>query len=243
MFPRIFAHRGASADAPENTLSAFALAIEQGADGIELDVQMSADGELVVIHDEKLDRTTNGKGLVVQHRYEELKRLDASKGFGKGYKNEPIPLLSQVLDLVEPTNLELNIELKNGIIPYHGMEEKVIAMVREYGMEKRVIFSSFNHYSVVKMAQLAPEIETAILYVSGLYEPWNYVAPYGIRALHPYFHAAVPEIVKGAHQAGLKVRPYTVNKTADMKRMIAIGVDAIITNYPKRLKKLRKEMK
>lgn len=240
-FPKIIAHRGSSIHAPENTIEAFRLAIEQEADGIELDIQMSADGQLVVIHDEKLNRTTNGKGLVVQHTYQQLKELNAAAHFKKGSLNEPIPLLSEVLELIKPTNLELNIELKNGVIPYTGMEEAVIRMVRQYGMQDRVIFSSFNHYSVVKLAKLAPEIDSAILYVAGLYQPWNYALPLGIRSLHPYFYGAIPEIVSGAQQAGMKVRPYTVDKVDDLKRMIAIGVDAVITNYPLRMRKLKGE--
>lgn len=240
-FPKIYAHRGASAEAPENTLGAFQLAIEQGVDGIELDIQMSADGQIVVIHDEKLDRTTNGTGLVVAHTYEQLKELNAAAHFEAWNRQEPIPLLSQVLELIAPTQLELNIELKNGVIPYTGMEEAVIRMVREFGMEKRVIFSSFNHYSVVNMAQKAPEIETAILYVAGIYEPWNYALPLGVKSLHPFFYGAAPEIVKGAQHAGMKVRPYTVDELDDLKRMIAIGVDAVITNYPLRMKSLKGE--
>lgn len=240
-FPKIYAHRGASAHAPENTMAAFKLAIEQGADGIELDIQMSADGQLVVIHDEKLNRTTNGKGLVAAHTYEQLKQFNAAASFKKGIQFEHIPLLTQVLELLAPTKLELNIELKNGVIPYTGMEEAAIHLVRQYGMEDRVTFSSFNHYSVVKLAKLAPDIETAILYVAGIYEPWNYALPLGIRALHPFYYGAMPEIVHGAQQAGMKVRPYTVDKIDDLKRMIAIGVDAVITNHPLRMRKLKGE--
>lgn len=240
-FPKIYAHRGSSAEAPENTMAAFKLAVEQGADGIELDIQMSADGHLVVIHDETLERTTNGVGLVYQHTYEQLQQLNAAAHFSEQVDDEPIPLLSQVLEMIAPTHLELNIELKNGIVPYTGMEEAVIRMVRDYGMEERVVFSSFNHYSLVKMAELAPDIELAALYMEGIYEPWNYALPLGIRALHPYFYAAHPEIVAGAQQAGMKVRPFTVDEERDLKKMIAIGVDAVITNYPLRMKKLKGE--
>jgi glycerophosphoryl diester phosphodiesterase len=242
MVAKIYAHRGASNDAPENTLAAFRLAMEQGAEGIELDVQMTADGQLVVIHDETLDRTTNGHGLVVAHTYEEIKGLDASAKFGRGYRDEPIPLLREVLELIEPTQLELNIELKNGIIRYDGMEESVVRLVKEYGMEKRVNLSSFNHYSIVKLKSLAPEIETAILYVAGLYEPWNYAKTVGAGALHPYFYSVVPEIVVEAHQFGLKVRPYTVDEDRDIRKMIEAGVDAVITNHPLRMKRIRNEM-
>lgn len=237
---RIFAHRGAAGDAPENTMAAFRLALEQGADGIELDIQMSKDGELIVIHDETLDRTTDGSGLVVSRTAEELRALDAAK-LMPAYRGERLPLLREVLDFLQPTGLELNIELKNGIVLYGGMEEKAVALVHEYGMADRVIFSSFNHYSLVKLADLAPEIERAILYTAGLYEPWNYALLIGASALHPYFYSVYPEIVQGAHAAGVKVRPYTVDDEATMRRMLACGVDGIITNYPARLKAVMEE--
>ncbi|WP_058304554.1 glycerophosphodiester phosphodiesterase [Gorillibacterium timonense] len=237
---KIFAHRGAAGNAPENTMAAFRLAVEQGADGIELDIQMSKDGELIVIHDETLDRTTDGTGLVVARTAAELRELNAAKQMPE-YPVERLPFLREVLEFLQPTALELNIELKNGIILYEGMEEKVIALVREYGMESRVIFSSFNHYSLVKLADLAPDIERGILYTAGLYEPWNYARLMGASALHPYFYSVYPEIVQGAHAAGVKVRPYTVDEEAVMKRMLACGVDGIITNYPARLKRVMEE--
>lgn len=233
--PLIYAHRGASGEAPENTIAAFRLAVEQGAEGIELDVQVSADGQLFVIHDETLDRTTNGSGLVVRHTADELKTLDASFKF-PAYRGESLPLLSEVLAFLEPTKLELNIELKNSVIFYEELEEKAIRLVREHAMDRRVIFSSFNHYSVAKLTRIAPDIESAILYTAGLYEPWDYAAKVGAKALHPLFYSAVPEIVDGAHRAGLKVRPYTVNEPDDIRRMIDAGVDAVITNYPARMK-------
>lgn len=240
-FPKIFAHRGASADAPENTMAAFQLALAQGADGIELDVQMSADGQLVIMHDEMLERTTNGQGLVFQHTYAQLQNLDAAAHFEGGYEQQTIPLLTDVLDLLSPTQLELNIELKNGIVPYTGMEEAVIHLIRQYGMEHRTVISSFNHYSIVHLSKIAPDVETAVLYMEGIYEPWNYALPLGAKALHPYFYAAVPEIVIGAQNAGMKIRPFTVDEESDLKKMIAMGVDAVITNYPLRMKNLKGE--
>ncbi|WP_438431380.1 glycerophosphodiester phosphodiesterase [Gorillibacterium sp. sgz500922] len=237
---KILAHRGAAGEAPENTMAAFRLAVEQGADGIELDIQMSKDGELIVIHDETLDRTTDGTGLVVKQTAAELRRLDAAKG-RSDFRGERLPLLREVLDFLQPTGLALNVELKNGIVLYEGMEEKAVALIREYGMESRTIFSSFNHYSLVKLADLAPEIERAILYTAGLYEPWSYARLVGADALHPLFYSIYPEIVQGAHAAGVKVRPYTVDDEPTMRRMLACEVDAIITNYPARLKAILEE--
>lgn len=237
MQPLIIAHRGASGEAPENTLSAFRLAMVQHADGIELDVQMTADGRIVVIHDETLDRTTNASGLVAGMTYEEIRRADAAHTF-KAYAGEHVPLLSEVLELLAPTRLVLNIELKNGIIAYPQMEEGVVRQVREYGMERRVILSSFNHYSLVKLTNIAPDIERAVLYAAGLFEPWDYACKLGASAIHPLHYSAVPEIVRGAHRAGLKIRPYTVDREEDIRRMIANEVDAVITNYPLRMKRI-----
>lgn len=234
MKPRIYAHRGASGDAPENTMAAFRLALEQGADGIELDVQMTSDGQLAVIHDETLERTTNGEGWLSAMTYDQLRRLDASSTF-PAYRGEPIPLLSEVLELVRPTGIELNIELKNSILPYPGMEEAAIRLVKEYGLETRTVFSSFNHYSVAKLVRLEPGIEAAILY-EGIYRPAEYAATVGARALHPHRFSVTPEIVREAHLDSLKVRPWTANTPAEWSPLVEAGADAIITNYPARLR-------
>lgn len=233
----IYAHRGSSGEAPENTLAAFRLAAEQGADGIELDIQMSLDGQLVVIHDETLNRTTDQKGYVGYQTYAQIARADASYRF-KQYKGERVPLLSQVLDFVAPTNLLLNIELKNSVLPYPGMEETVIRLVQEYHMEERVVFSSFNHYSIAKLVNLAPQIESATLYSAMMYKPWEYAISIGARALHPHYHHVNRDIVNGTHAAGLSIRPYTVNREGDIRRMLHLGVDAIITNYPAQVSRM-----
>ena len=161
--PKIFAHRGASSYAPENTLPAFALAASQGADGIELDVHLTRDGQLVVIHDETLERTTNGSGWVKDHTLAQLQQLRADN-HTPGFADASIPTLEQVLELVKPTGMLVNIELKTSLIWYEGLEEKTVELVRAMGMEDRVIYSSFNHYSIEKVRQLDPEAETAYLY-------------------------------------------------------------------------------
>ncbi len=141
---KIFAHRGASAYAPENTVEAFALAMEQGADGIELDVQMTKDGQVVVIHDETIDRVSDGTGAVRDYTLEELKKFHFSNHM-ENYENAAIPTLKEVLDLIKSSNMLLNIELKTGIYWYPNLEEKTMELVKEAGMEDRVIYSSFNH--------------------------------------------------------------------------------------------------
>lgn len=159
-----FAHRGASAVCPENTMAAFRKGLELGATGIETDVQMTKDGGLVLIHDETLNRTTSGTGYVKDHTLAELLEVDAGSWFGPEFKDERLPLLEDLLDLLQGRDTILNIELKNGTFLYPGMEEKVIAAVRDFKMSDRVIFSSFNHYSLAYCQSLAPEIRTGILY-------------------------------------------------------------------------------
>lgn len=233
---KIIAHRGFSSRAPENTMSAFEIALEFGVDGLELDVQLSKDGELVVCHDELLDRTTNGSGLLKDYTLEELKELDAGGWYSKEYGGEKIPTLREVLDLVKGKDLLLNIELKSGVISYPGIEEKTVSLVKEYGLVDNTIISSFNHYSLVEIKKVMPEMAIGILYMEGLYEPWDYAEKLQARALHPYFYNIVPEIVKGAKERGLLLNPFTVDEPRHIAMVVDAQVDGIITNYPDRVR-------
>ncbi|MDT3428633.1 glycerophosphoryl diester phosphodiesterase [Paenibacillus forsythiae] len=234
-----FAHRGASAVCPENTMAAFRRSLALGATGIETDVQMTRDGQLVLIHDEELSRTTNGKGYVKDKTLEELRTLDAGAWFGDGsFKGEKIPRLEELLELLQDRDTILNIELKNGVFLYPGMEEKVIAAVRNYGLSSRVVISSFNHYSLARFKELAPDMETGILYMEGLYRPWEYAASVGARALHAYHWAVLPEWVRDAAQNGVVYHPFTVNDPKRMEFLIDAGVAGIITDVPDVLARL-----
>lgn len=236
-----FAHRGASAVCPENTMAAFRKSLELGATGIETDVQMTKDGGLVLIHDEALNRTTNGSGYVKDHTLGEILEVDAGSWFGAEFKDERIPTLEDLLDLLQRRDTILNIELKNGIFLYPGMEEKVIATVREFNMSERVIFSSFNHYSLAYCKSLAPDIRTGILYMEGLYRPWDYAATLGADALHANHYAVLPEFVAEATKHGIAYHPFTVNDPARMKYLIDAGVAGIITDHPDLLAELLAE--
>ena len=149
---KVFAHRGASGYAPENTLQAFSLAQEQGADGIELDVQLTKDGEVVVIHDETIDRTSTGKGYVRDYTLEELKKFSFHNHMEK-YKGVKIPTLREVLELVKPGKMEVNIELKTGIFWYPDIEEKTMKIVEEAGMEDRVMEKEHSSATVEAAAE------------------------------------------------------------------------------------------
>lgn len=227
-----YAHRGASAVAPENTMAAFRKGLELGATGIETDVQMTSDGGLVLIHDEDLSRTTTGSGFVKDKTLREVLEVDAGSWFSPEFTGERIPTLEELLDLVQGTETILNIELKNGTFFYPGMEEKVIAAVREQGMSKQVVISSFNHYSLAHCKTLAPEIRTGILYGEGLYRPWNYAASLQADALHAHHHSVLPEFVAEAAEAGIVYHPWTVNDPERMIALIEAGVAGIITDYP-----------
>ncbi|WP_423407346.1 glycerophosphodiester phosphodiesterase [Heyndrickxia sp. MSNUG] len=239
----ILAHRGFAAAYPENTMKSFMEAAKAGADGLELDVQMTKDGELVVIHDEKIDRTTDGTGFVKDYNLKDLRKFDAGFHQKTIVKKEPIPLLEEVLAWLSETDLVCNIELKNSIIPYEGMEEKVISMVRDFNLSEKIIISSFNHYSIVYSYRLAPEIEIAPLLSEGLYMPWIYAQSIRAKGFHPHWRAAPDEIVKAALESGIEVRPYTVNKDLELERLFKINCSAVITDDPAKAKTIKNKIK
>lgn len=239
---KVFAHRGASGYAPENTLEAFVIAMEQGADGIELDVQLTKDGEVVVIHDETIDRVSDHSGFVKDYTLAELKQFDF-KNHMEAYTNAKIPTLKEVLELVRPGKMEVNIELKTSVIWYSGIEEKVLEIVKETGMEERVIYSSFNHYSIQKILELNPSAQTAYLFMDVMLDVEKYAKETGVSALHPpFFQLKMADFMKKYMDSGLKMRIWTVNDEADMKYFMENNVEAIITNYPDRAVKIKKTM-
>ncbi|KRU25235.1 glycerophosphodiester phosphodiesterase [Clostridium botulinum] len=233
-YTKILAHRGASAYAPENTMAAFKKAIEMNADGIELDVHLSKDGYIVIIHDERVDRTTDGKGEVKDFSLDELRRLDAGSWFSDEYKDEKIPTLEELLKLIKNTELYLNIEIKAGYRAYPNIEEKVIAMIEKYKMLDRVVISSFDHYSLVRVKEINSNIKTGMLYEAALYEPWEYARSIKVEALHPNYITLTKEFIDKAYINNFEVNPYTINDEANMKSLIKNKVTSIITNYPDR---------
>ena len=228
----IWAHRGARREAPENTLPAFRLAVAQGADGIELDVQLSADGAVVVMHDESVDRTTDGNGPVVGFTLDQLKRLDASAGVA-GYTGVQVPTLAETLDLLAPSRLKLNIELKNSEEDYPGLEEQVLAAVAAHDIADRVVLSTFNHYSLKKLQALGATSQLGMLYTDPLYKPWRYAAKLGVGAIHPPARFVLGGgWVRHAQAAGLAVRPWVVNSEHGLARMFRWGVEGVFTDVP-----------
>ena len=232
--PLIWGHRGASGHAPENTLPAFQMAADMGADGVELDVQETKDGVLVVCHDETVDRTSNGAGWVKDFTFEEIRKLDFSGG-NAAYEGLKIPSMEEVLDLLAPTGLTINIELKTGIVFYDRIEEKILQLVRNKNWEDRVIYSSFNHYSVRRIKELDPAAKTGLLYADGPIDMPGYGKRIGADALHPaLYNLQYPDLLEDCRRYGLAVNVWTVNSAQELLLCRDLGVNAVITNYPEK---------
>jgi glycerophosphoryl diester phosphodiesterase len=230
-----FAHRGASAKAPANTLSAFRLAAELGADGVELDVQLSKDGEVVVIHDLTVDATTNGGGAVAEKTLSELQTLDAGSWFDAAFVGEHIPTLQEVMDAVGH-RLLLNVEIK---LPFAlantGLEAEVVRLIEDNNLVDRVLVSSFHPLALRRVKSLNRRIPTGLLYAHDLpiYLRWTLLvslAPHEAR--HPNWAMITPDYVQAMKARGYRINVWTVDDPDEMRRLLDWGVDAIITNHP-----------
>jgi glycerophosphoryl diester phosphodiesterase len=232
--PAIIAHRGSSAYAPENTLAAFKLALQQGADGIELDAKLSADGHVVVIHDPAVDRTTPFHGKVADLRLAELRKMDAGSHFDIAFKGESIPTLEEVFKAVGQLTY-INVELTNYASPSDTLPEKVADLVRQYKLAQRVIFSSFNPIALVRIRRLVPEAPIGLLAFPGA-RGWLARSHLGrlvkYQSLHPELSDATAALINRVHKHSGRVFVYTVNRQEDMQRLFALGVDGIFTDDP-----------
>ena len=232
------AHRGFSGKYPENTRRAFVAAVEEGnADGFESDVHLSKDGEPVIIHDDNLDRTSDGKGLVGEHTFADLRKLDVGGWKGREFAGERIMHLDELLELVLKYNKVLNLEIKNYEIFYKGIEEKVIGRIRAMGAADRVFLSSFNHPSMKRCKELDPAIPAGLLYGQPLIDADDYAVRNGLDALHPCISCLYysPNLVEKTHEQGLKIHVWTVNTIEGMRFCLDKNVDSIISNYPDKL--------
>jgi glycerophosphoryl diester phosphodiesterase len=229
----VIGHRGAMGHCPENTFASFERALELGADWIELDVHLTRDGALAVIHDEMLDRTTDGHGLVKEHTLAELKRLDAGAWFGPEYAGQRIPTLDEVLAWSRVHATVVDIEIKNAPIYYAGIEEKVVESLDRAEMAEQVIVISFDHRSVQRVKALDSRIVTGVLYGARPTDGGLGLA-HAARAdvVLPHWAYVTPEDVQVAHAAGLAVAPWATSDPEILRNLIAAGVDAIGTNHP-----------
>jgi glycerophosphoryl diester phosphodiesterase len=232
--PTIFAHRGACAYAPENTLAAFELAIRQGADAIELDAKLSSDGYIVVIHDKSVDRTTDGSGRVADLPLAALKELDAGCKYDKAYCEERIPTLEEVFVRLGHETF-INIELSNYEAPFNRLPEKVANVIKRHGFENRVIISSFNPVALRRIHKLLPDTPIGLLALPGISGVWarsrlNSWVPH--QALHPAFQSTTKDLIARQQQRGIRVHVYTVNHPKQILRLVRWGVDGIFTDDP-----------
>lgn len=234
--PLILAHRGASAYAPENTLAAFELALAQGAPAIELDAKLSADGQVVVIHDASVDRTTNGKGRVAQMSLAALRELDAGSFFSQAYKGEKIPTLAEVLETIGKRAI-LNIELTNYYTPPgNELADKVCELVNKFGLQDTILFSSFLPTNLARTRRLLPETACGLLALRGWQGWWarSFGFNFGnYQALHLNLQDTNAQQVARVHRLNRRIHVWTVNAAEDMRRLFNWGVDGLFTDHPK----------
>lgn len=226
----IFAHRGYSAKYPENTMAAFKAALQHPVDGIEFDVHMTKDGHVVVMHDEKVDRTTNGKGYIKDMTLEQLKKLDAGSYFHPLFKGEKVPTLEEVLELFELSNVQINIELKTDVFPYYGMEMKVVQLIEKFGLTERVIISSFDHEVLTRVKQVAPNIKLAALFTDIIINPWQYTKSIGADAMHVSGYIMLRPSAMNALKEGASIRVYTINEIEHMEMLAKANVQGFFTD-------------
>lgn len=236
---RILAHRGSSKKAPENTMAAFRLALEEGADGLETDLHMTADGEIILCHDEMLGRTVKGEGWIGSFTRQELKEKDCGSWFHSRFIQERVPALDDLLDLTEGSSTILNLEIKGGNELYPGLEQKVLQTLQNRNWKSPLMLSSFNHLSLKRLAALGCPYPLGILTASLMDRPWEYAAALGAQAYHPHYFSLIPEHLLELKKAGLQVNPYTVDNPEDMIRLFKAGVDHLITNLPELALKTR----
>jgi glycerophosphoryl diester phosphodiesterase len=244
----IIAHRGASAYYPENTIPSFEGAIAMGADMVELDVQLTSDKEVVVFHDEKISRCTDGRGRIADHTLAVLKKLDAGSWFSGKFKNARIPTLAEVLDICK-NRIAVNIEIKTeavGKIISGGIEERCLKIVEKKGMKKHVVFSSFDPRAIVHLKQIDKTAPVAVLFEKKLYGsrmPSDIIESLGADA----FNCSKSELSKkwmvDVQAHSIPVNIYTVNDVRNMRKFIIMGVNGIFTNKPDVLIKVLADVK
>ncbi len=232
--PIIFAHRGASAYAPENTLAAFELAMKQNAPAIELDVTLTQDHQVVVFHDSHTERVTGVKGKVNEMTLDAIKKLDAGSYFDPSFEGERIPTLEEVFELVGKKIL-INIELKNYLTPFDPLPQAVANLVQKWKLENNVLISSFNPIALIRTKSLLPDVPIAMLALSGK-SGWlarsRIAELIHYQAIHPHYSDINAKFLASHHAKGHLVNAYTVDDAAVMRSLIDLGIDGIITDDP-----------
>lgn len=229
--PLVIAHRGASAEAPENSLAAFVLGVSQGCDMIELDVHLTKDKQVVVIHDHTLDRTTNGIGEIATLNYEDIKGYDCGKWFSDQCAGEYVPLLEEVLTKV-PAHVQFNVEVKAAGTP--GMAGCLIDVLRKTDRIGSTVVSSFHYGCLVELKKQLPDLRIGLLYHEEIADFKKFEEESGVElfSLHPHYPFVTESYMESATAAGKAVYPWTVDDEADWRKLIDLGVAGIITNKP-----------
>lgn len=237
---QVLAHRGASAYAPENTLASFRLAAEQRADWLEFDVQQTRDGRLVVFHDIRLERTTNGRGFLRDTTLDQLKELDAGAWFRSDFAREPVPTFEEVVEFAKSANVQIFPEVKEPRFG-PGIEERVAAVLRAYDYEDRTIVQSFDDKSLERLRAINPKLRLALLF--GRENPLRGEPPAGVEVIGPEWNLILADksLVRDAHIAGRQVVVWTVDAIPTTRQMIDARVDGIITNRPDMIRALLDE--
>jgi len=243
--PTIFAHRGSSAYAPENTISAFELAVQQNSDAIELDAKLSLDKNIVVIHDQTLDRTTDGKGNIKDYPITALKEFDAGIKFHKSFRGERIPTLNEVLEAVGRKTF-INIEITNYASPLDSLPEKIAEAVKFHNLENRVLFSSFNPIGLFRIHKILPEVPIGLLALPGNSGAWaraflGRLVPY--QALHPDVKDTTVQLIQNLHKRGHRIHTYTVNQIDEMHQLFQWEIDGIFTDDPVLAKRVLSDLR
>lgn len=229
--PLVIAHRGGKKWAPENTMAAFAKSLKAGADGVELDIHRCKSGELVVIHDETLDRTTDGKGFIKDKTWSELKNLSAGKWYGEEFAEEKLPLLTDVLKLADGKMI-VNIEIKNSPIEYPGIEDDLAKVLAGYKYPHKILISSFDHELIRRVHKKMPHIEAAFLDAGIVADVGKYANSIGAKAWNAGYSEMRADAVERAHKAGVAVNVWTVDGTKHWNDMLEMKVDGIVTDDP-----------
>lgn len=229
----IYAHRGASFDFPENTMIAFENAIKQGADGIELDVHFTKDKKLVICHDDDIGRTANGAGSIEGMTYKELLGYDFGVRKDAKFTGTKIPTLEEVLKLIRDSGILLNIELKNRAERSDGLERATVDMVNDFGLNDKIIYSSFDHSMVYRLKEYEPGAKIGALYSHTPFRAYEYMKDLGVDAIHPkYTCTFTQDMCSLALANDWQVNVWTVDTLSDAKPLVEAGVTSLITNRP-----------
>lgn len=229
-----FAHRGSLTEAPENTLSAMKKALDHNAKAIELDIQLTKDGHMVVVHDQKLTRfNPDYPKWIKDYTLQEIKSIDIGSSFSKEYAGETLATFEEVLRIL-PEDVLLNVEIKNIPIIYDGIEEKLIRTLKAHNRLENIIISSFDHAALQKVEQLAPDIPLGLLIYYRILKPWEYAKNCGLTlaSVHPHYSYTDKQLIDEFHKLGLKVYPYTVSDMGTYHKLVDLGVDGVFSNNP-----------